>query len=454
MNNNKTIKFLALLSSALGRISLLFVVSLFTSFSPAFAAEHCSDEFYIDQTFPNGARWDMCWEHKQREGIILNKVYYTPKNGDRRMVLNKAALAQIHVPYDDNGTRFHDISDYGVGGQFILDLNPDECPSGTLLNTDVLVDVENQLFINKKLLCQQVEQQSIAFKNDDYSAQGYALSLFSISAVGAYYYIPKWVFKDDGTIEPWIGATGALQRFGTDSSKGWVLGDERVGVAHLHNFYWKLDFDLDGSFDNDVVEEVNFELINGQRQRRASAFSSETARSVNPDTMRHWRIRDASATNSNAHTISYDILLKDMGYRDVGPASEPFTHNDFYVTKQRSSERFASHNTTGGKNLAEFVNDESLSNEDIVVWAGVTFYHMPRSEDAPHMNAHWSHLQIKPRDWTAKNTLSTQENNPPVEPPVDPPVNTPGKGSGGSIPLPLIALGLVLAIFRKRLKNV
>jgi len=381
------------------KIFLLSTVFLL-GFSNAHAAEDCGDEYYINEIFPNGARWDMCWEHKDREGIIFKSIYFTPKNGTRRMVLNQAAIAQIHVPYDDNGTRFHDLSDLGIGGLNMLDIQNDECPGGDLIT-----------FETKNVLCKQTNKQDISFKSGTNTANGYNLSLFSISPVGAYFYIPTWKFFDNGTIEPWMGATGALQRFGTDQSSGWLLSDNRVGIAHLHNFYWKLDFDLNKTHLNDTVEEINFDLIDGKRERSIIPFTSEAARKVNPDTMRHWRVKDKTVTNENGHSISYDVILSEMGHQDIGPASEPFTHNDFFVTTQKNNERFASHNTSGGKNLDEFVDGESIVDQDIVVWAGVTFYHMPRSEDAPHMDAHWSHLQIVPRDWSAKNTLSDEVSN-------------------------------------------
>ena len=82
--------------------------------APVAAAEFCSDEYYIDVTLPNQARWDMCWEHRQREGIVLHKVHYTPRNGPRRMILNEAAVPQIHLPYDDNGARYHEVTDDGL----------------------------------------------------------------------------------------------------------------------------------------------------------------------------------------------------------------------------------------------------------------------------------------------------------------------------------------------------
>ena len=226
----------------------VFILPMYVlSYEDASAAEDCGDEFYIDETLPNGARWDMCWEHRDREGITFKSVHFTPKNGIRRMVLNHAAVAQIHVPYDDNGTRFHDVSDLGIGNLNMLDLQADECPAGILIK-----------FVDKNVLCKQVQKRDFGFKSGAATGNGYHLSLFSVSPVGAYYYIPTWRFMDDGTIEPWMGATGALQRFGSEQSQGWLLGDGRVGVAHLHNFFWKLDFDLDKTHLDDAVEAVSY----------------------------------------------------------------------------------------------------------------------------------------------------------------------------------------------------
>ncbi|HPQ96754.1 MAG TPA: hypothetical protein PLN94_14320, partial [Thiolinea sp.] len=92
-----------------------------------------------------------------------------------------------------------------------------------------------------------------------------------------------------------------------------------------------------------------------------------------------------------------------------GPDTEPFTHNDIYFTRQNHCELYASHNPTDGNcanNLAGFVNGESLDGQDLVVWPSTTFYHMPRTEDAPRMDAHWSHISIIPRDWHDQNPLS------------------------------------------------
>ncbi|HRJ51231.1 MAG TPA: hypothetical protein PLE99_00585 [Candidatus Thiothrix moscowensis] len=382
---------------------------------PAQAAEFCADTYYIETTLPNQARWDMCWEHRNREGVVLHHIHYTPRNGTRQMVLHEAAMAQIHVPYDDNGARYHDVSDYGLGGGYIKDLAAEECPGG-----------ERLAYLGKNIICKQVTSRDDAFSVDADRLQGDALSLFSVSAIGAYNYIPEWRFLDDGAIEPGVGATGALQRFGTASiaQHGWLLESNKVGIAHLHNFFWKLDFDLGATSNDDAVEEIDHTQTAGKTSRTHTRLSTEAARNVDPAKLRFWRVLDTSLRNSKNLPTSYDIQLNESGQKDEGPSSEPFTHYDFYVTRQKNCELFASHNpTTNGcaADLSTFVNGESLVGQDLVVWPSVTFYHMPRAEDAPRMDTHWTHFRITPRDWHNRNPLSDSNETGATTPPPPPP---------------------------------
>ena len=47
----------------------------------------------------------MCWESREREGIVLHDVTYTPPGGSATLVLAQMNLAQTHVPYDNNVPR-------------------------------------------------------------------------------------------------------------------------------------------------------------------------------------------------------------------------------------------------------------------------------------------------------------------------------------------------------------
>lgn len=366
----------------------------------ALAEEACTEDYTINTTLPNGGQWTLCWEHNLRNGISLHHIAYQPKNGARQAILYRAELAQVHVPYDDNGARYHDISDYGFGERNMLGLDKKECPNGNLI-----------LYAGKPIICQQVLPRGEELRYQDQNVQGYKLSLFSISQIGSYDYIPRWEFFDNGSIELSVGATGTLQRFatGSQSDVGWPITPDKIGLSHLHNFFWRLDFDLAGNGANDTIEEINFARDSGGLKAKHEPILLETGRDVNPETMRTWIVADKALKNAANAPIAYEIQLYQSGQRDIGPDEEAFTKHDIYFTKAKECERFASHNIdvdVCAKDLSTYINNESLE-EDIIVWPTTSFYHIPRAEDAPNMNVHWSGIRLKPFDWHDTNPLAS-----------------------------------------------
>ncbi|HRW03463.1 MAG TPA: hypothetical protein P5121_00105 [Caldilineaceae bacterium] len=394
------LRLLLLLSAT----AILSVVLLRDSLpSGAQAGADCSPPYLVAKTFTNGARWQLCWEQRNLDGIVLRKVYFTPPGGIQTQVLALASISQVHVPYDDNSARFHDITDDGFGNENLNDLTPEECLGGTLLKDGA-----------KDVLCQQVQLRGHAVKGLGIEEQGEWLSLFSVSTSGEYNYIPVWRFLDDGAIEMVMGATGKLQRFTNTSDFGWpVRADGTLGTSHIHNYYWRLDFDLGEKADDDLVEEFNYLVEAGavtpRRILGVTPLTTESGRSLARQSMRSWRIRDGALTNVHGRPISYQLEPMQIGHRDVGPANEPWTANDFYVTKFKACEKYVSHNPQidgCGNNLADFVNGESLVGADLVLWYGLTFHHIPRDEDEAYMHAHWDGFRLVPRDWMAENATA------------------------------------------------
>jgi primary-amine oxidase len=361
---------------------------------------NCTSDYQVDEVMENGSRWQMCWERRDTEGIVLHDVTYTPIGGQPVEVLGRASLAQIHVPYDDNGARFHDVSDYGIGNFNMDVLDTSDCPNGTLIDDPETSD---------DVICQNEAPVGYGYKDYDDVAQDTSLNLFSSSCIGAYCYVVSWNFDSDGTIRPEVGATGSLQMYGGNPSTGWNMGGGSYAVAHMHNFYWRLDFDIDGTVNNDRVEELEAAVRPGtgrqELRNTRRAFTQEVARRVAPGGMRSWRIRDLSSTNGDGHPISWELLPNtDNIFR--GPSYEPWTQNEVYVTRNKVCERVASHNPSMAgcpSSVAGFANGESLANRDLVVWYGTSFHHLPRDEDEDHMHPHWSGFSIIPRDLTAEN---------------------------------------------------
>jgi hypothetical protein len=384
--------------------------------------DNCSGDYYVNQAFASGARWQLCWEHHGLSGVILSDVYYTPPGGSARKVLHEASLAQIHVPYDDNGARFHDVTDYGLGGGNLNDMTAADCPGGTLLRHGT-----------KDAVCKQVKKLHPGYQHRGRRATGQTLELFSVSHVGAYNYIPTWSFHDDGTIAPSVGATGRLQRFGSNTLYGWpIRTTATTGISHMHNYHFRLDFDFDDGPDQEVVEEIDHVRVGATREKQVTVFTSETARPLDLGLRRSWRILDLGLNNPAGRAISYQLEPSHHAHRFDGPSFEPWTANQLYVTQWSSCENYATHNDLAGgcgTDLTAFVNGQSVYGQDLVVWYSLSFHHLPTDEDEPNMHAHWDGFEIVPRDWTAANPR-------PEAPAIAPPGN-PVSQVGQSVSLPL-----------------
>ncbi|MEE9318848.1 MAG: putative Ig domain-containing protein [Granulosicoccus sp.] len=377
--------------------------------SPASAAEvaTCSGEELVRETFSNGAVWRFCWESRIRENLVLTDVSYTPPGGETLQVLSSAGLSQLHVAYDDNAVTYNDITQYGLGGSYLLDLDEADCPQGELLMVD-----------SRPAVCRWRSEGNDTYRTATRSVSTESLNLFSISQVGAYAYMINWTFHSDGAIEPGIGATGALQRnsASTDTPFGRVLaGDPDTSwLSHTHNYYWRLDFDLGDSANDDVFIESRWQQDeHGRRIEQSKRMTNEQALRIDPESLQSWIIQDAI---DNAR--GYRIQPVHNGHRFERTDIEPYSAYDFYVTVARDCERYASQNTRYnpecGNHLLEFANNESLDNADLTVWHRVAFHHVPRNEDQRNMHTHWDGFVMEPVNiWRGTPELIDQPNQAP-----------------------------------------
>lgn len=389
----------------------LFLASFFASMpAQALALEpNCDGDSRIAEAFDNGARWDMCWESRVRENLVLSDIIYTPPDGDAFRLLSSARLSQLHVAYDDSDVTYNDVTQYGLGGGYLLNLTNDDCPQGRLLEVQT-----------RPAVCVWRDEGSNGYRTATRSKQSQSLNLFSVSQVGAYAYITSWTFYDDGAIEPGIGATGALQRNSnnTELPFGRVLqGDpETLWLSHTHNYYWRLDFDLGDSADDDVFSEQQFMIADdGTREQITTVFATEQARQINPDTQQVWKV----AENSTDNARSYMIEPVRSGHRFERKEIEPYTDFDLFVTVANDCERFASQNARFNpdclNHVLQFVDGQSIEKQDIVLWHRVGFHHVPRSEDQRHMHTHWDGFVIEPVNLlSGTSTLNELPNTAPV----------------------------------------
>jgi primary-amine oxidase len=280
------------------------------------------------------------------------------------------------VPYETGQPRYHDVA-YGLGPA-MQPLPAGSC-DGTLLYGG--------------RVCREVADRGLAeffcSEGNCHSRAGQSLVLWGSSQMGAYNYIIRWEFHDDGTIEPVFVAAGVLQ-FGA--------------VDHTHNVYWRLDLDIDDA-DGDSVEEF-YRIVPAWSDGREGASGwtpllAETFRANDLNTFRRWRVVDHGQTNAEGSSRSYEVNPNpaDGNLRTV--PEEGFSRGELFITKSRDAERFVSTETSDL--LSSYLNGESVTDTDVVLWYVQHMYHLVRDEDEEFMPAHVMRYEIRPNGFFDHN---------------------------------------------------
>jgi primary-amine oxidase len=381
----------------------------------------CTGATSVSQSFASGTRWTFTVQNCPCEGLVISSASYTPRGGPTRLVLSRGSIAELHVPYLTGIPRYLDVAESTTGfGANAIPLSPSECAGGTLLASN--------------LICKNVEHRGYAWKYGSASQQGESLSVFMASQLGAYTYINQWEFHDDGTIEPRLGLTGQLQRFG--SGAAYAPYGSRLnptseataiyGLSHMHNVYYRLDFDIGGAA-NDAVERLSFQPSSAPSPvsscaapgtcgiNVATPIRTEAAQDLIPDAYTTWRIYDKRLTNSDGRTIGYELIPRISGlWSGRTSTTEPWAAHEVWVTRYSSCEMLAVGNfpphirsscDSAPANVSAMVNGESVDGEDVVVWYVNRALHTPRDEDEAHMPIEWMSFELRPRNFHPKNPL-------------------------------------------------
>jgi primary-amine oxidase len=380
----------------------------------------------VDRIFTGGSRWTFSIYRATCEGFRITAANFKPDTGTSRQVLAAGSLAQVHVPYlhGDPIDRFHDLSHSGALGLEASTLSPAEC--------------SGQLFSNNTI-CVHNDDGGYGFKytrDTNLFRTAQAVTVFMSSQLGEYNYINKWTFRDNGTIDVELGLTGALQILLTDNkflNYGARLNPQidaipSIGIAHQHNAYYRLDFDLDGA-SNDVVSRKAF--VPSTAQIPGVSWNCTTAGqcgtvNITPITVESaqgwsslsehsWIIQDKVTMNADGRRIGYELLPHVGGTWDGMVASEPWSTSEVWVTRFNGCERLAFDNhvphippscsgVTVGDHVQAMVSPPaSTDGQDVVVWYANRHLHYPRDEDEVLMPIEWMGFSIKPRGFHAFN---------------------------------------------------
>jgi hypothetical protein len=175
---------------------------------------------------------------------------------------------------------------------------------------------------------------------------------------GWYRYISEWRFANDGTIRPRYG-------FGATRSAC-------VCYEHHHNVYWRFDFD--------IVSPTN-KIFQRERNRKfLQPITNETTRLRSYQTNRSFLIQNSGSDEAYLLVPSIsDGKTNDFGAGDFwflkyqpGAGDEPSEIDDPNEVEEEKV------------NFLPWLNNESLINQDVVVWYSAHFGHNSDGEHLLH----------------------------------------------------------------------
>ena len=382
------------------KASVVLLALGYSSLAQAAPSASCPAGQTIQSTLTTGAKWNMCWEARDQEGIVLSNVRYQALGQTERRVLGEISLSQIQRNYDDGSPSEYIITDSGLGGGNFIALTANDCVSGELKSVS-----------GKEVLCQNTRDAGFLYKSGiDQAVSGKMLTLTSASQVGNHSYIQEWLFHENGTIQPRIGISGMLDKTGTDPLYGSpIQANGTVAIGFVDNYFWRMDFDIGTDNSNEVAMQIanNLSVDRTTRIKSVTAIATETSRNFSPEVKRTWVVRDGSETNGFS-PISYELVLLNYAHQSEGQNAEPWLTKDVFFTQYNACERFAVSNpTTGGcsSDVSQFVNGDSLDAKDIVAWTRLSYHHLPRDEDDNLIGTRWHEIKLLPRDWHRRNPL-------------------------------------------------
>jgi hypothetical protein len=208
---------------------------------------------------------------------------------------------------------------------------------------------------------------------------GQEVVLVSEMEAGWYRYVSQWRLHANGTIRPRFGFAA------TDSPC--------VCNVHHHHAYWRFDFDLVTPGGNRVLE-FNDPPIIANKHWHEKHF--EIARPRDPSHKRRWRV---------VHTRSgraYDIVPGDHDGVATEQSDWPFGRGDVWVLRYHGTEIDDGFNSTTSPNadakIDQWVNGESVFDQDVVIWYGAHFTHDVSHED-PAQHGHVVGPDLVPVKW-------------------------------------------------------
>lgn len=368
-------------------------------------------------------KWRFRFTMHPREGLVLHTVGYED-SGRVRSILHRASLSEMVVPYGDSETNWRwrsafDVGEYSVG-RLASSIEPNtDAPENALLIDATFAGDDGQPYVLPRAVGIYERDGGMLWKHyESYSAKNESrrarqLVIFFIATIGNYDYALNWIFHQDGVLEADAALSGIMLPKGVRETKanahgpgfksGHLVSANVVAPHHQHFFSFRLDLDVDGP--NNSVHEMNTRalppgssnpFLNGILMEETILKTERLAqRKMSMPLARTWMVVNPTAQNALGHHTSFILVPGSNSLPYIAPTSQVrrragFINNHFWATRYKPDEMSAAgvypNQSRGGDGLPRWIADnESLVNQDVVVWYTLGVTHIPRPEEWPVM---------------------------------------------------------------------
>ncbi len=404
--------------------------------------------------------WSFHLRPDQRTGLVVSLVAYRESpDANPRSVMYQGQLSEIYVPYMDPAfawyaRNFIDAGEFPAGGLAKPLLRGRDCPDHAVYVDSINTNAQGRPRTVPRTTCvyeRETGDPSWRHYEDEQpdSRASRDLVVRTAAVVGNYDYLLDWIFRQDGSIEARVGATGLLEVKATSAASaiqpapaagpvnaaavdalqagtpadayGRFLDRNIIGVNHDHYFSYRLDLDVDGADNRFVADRLVTRELPADHPRRSLWVQEPHAPQTEQDarfdidlaTPALWRVLSTSRQNAVGYPTSYQLMPGRNANHlfvpdDYSLQRAGFIDHHLWVTPYDPDERYAAgdHPTLSepGMGLPAWTEaNRSISDEDLVLWHTVGMHHLPRAEDWPVMPVMWHGFELRPFDFFDRN---------------------------------------------------
>ncbi|KAI9927122.1 hypothetical protein ASPWEDRAFT_46612 [Aspergillus wentii DTO 134E9] len=378
-------------------------------------------------------KWNFRVGYNNREGLVLYNITY-----DGRNTFYRLSMSEMTVPYGDPRAPFHrkqafDVGDVGFGitaNQLSLGC---DCLGHIKYFDGYRADSNGNPIQLKNVICLHEQDNGLQHKHTNYRSgaatvvRNRQLVVQMICTVANYEYIFAFIFDQAANIEVEVRATGILstvpfdnEKFGSTVPWGTNVGPGVMAPYHQHMFSLRMDPALDG-FNNTVYYEDSVPMPEDDNNPYGVGYTTEqtvlkTSGSAKTNIERHrvFKIRNDNIINPITYKpIAYKLQTAPSqmllaGKNSFGVRRAEFATQPIWVTKYRDDELFAAGEFTNQSKESQGVEkwakrNDSVENEDLVLWHTFGLTHNPRIEDFPVMPMEKVSVMLRPDGFFTKN---------------------------------------------------